>query len=323
MRSAPAACKLTLVLAVVLRGIAFAQSETEPNDSKPTANLFTLPLVSTTGVITGNSTSGAGAGLDYFRVTTPVGAAPGFYRHRLIATSTTPGHTVTIRGLNQVAGVPGTTDTGVQTSSSATTPPRFIQWYTSHDGGQLFVRVTGGAATTADYSLDYEVQAVTEVAGPGPVEGQVIITTVGQSDPQTDTDLWIYDSNRAAIVDWGNDDELGSASFGSRLIRTFPPGAPAAPAGHYLVISNFNLANNLGSPPDDDFRTGIVLDFPGILANSSLVANLDLDSEIDGTPQTALKNGPFEIVFIALGPSLIFGDGFESSDTSAWSSVVP
>ena len=319
MRSAPALSQLTLflVLAVVFRGIAFAQAETEPNDSKATANLFTLPLVNTAGVITGSSMSSAGAGLDYFRVTAPLRAAPGFYRHRLIATSTTVGHTVTIRGLNQVAGVPGTIDSSVQSSSPATTPPRFVQWYASHAGGELYVRVTGGAATTADYSLDYEVQAVTEVAGPGPIDGPVTITTVGQSNPQTDTDLWVYDSNRAAIVDWGNDDELGTPSFGSRLTRTFTPG------GYYLVISDFNLANNLGSPVDDDFRTGVVMDFPGILANSSLTANLDLDSQIDGTPQTALKTGPFEVVFISLGPSLIFRDGFESSDTSAWSSVVP
>jgi hypothetical protein len=317
MRSAAEAWKLGLVLAVALRGIAFAQTETEPNDSKATANLFTLPLVSTTGVIAGNSTAGTGVGLDYFRVTTPDRAAPGFYRHRLIATSTTAGHTVTVRGLNQVAGVPGTVDSTVQTSSTATTPPRFVQWYTSHAGGQLFVRVTGGAATTADYRLDYEVQAVLEVAGPGPLEGTLTITTVGQSAPQTDTDLWIYDSDRTAIVDFGNDDELGTASLGSSLTRTFAPG------GYYLVLSNFNLANSLGSPPDDDFRSGLVLDFPGIVVNSSTSVNLDLDSLIDGTPQAALKSDPFEVVFIALGPSLIFADGFESSDTSAWSSVVP
>ena len=62
--------------------MAFAQAETEPNDSKATANLFTLPALSTTGVITGNSISATTTGLDYFRVTTSAQATAGFYRLR-------------------------------------------------------------------------------------------------------------------------------------------------------------------------------------------------------------------------------------------------
>jgi hypothetical protein len=279
----------------LLSGSAIAQSETEPNDSKALANLITLPTLSTPGAITGNSTSAAGAGLDYFRVTTAAQATPGFYRHRLICTSVTPGHTVNIRGLNQVAGVPGSTDTDVQTSLTTTTPPRFIQWYTSEAAGTLFVRVNGVAATTSDYSLDYEVQPVTEVAGPAALApGSITITTVGQSAPQTDTDLWIYDSNRTAIPTFGNDDEGAGPTLGSRLTRTYSAGT------FYMAISNFNVANNQGSPPDDDFRTGPVTDFPGVIANSSATAaNLDLDSLMGGTPVTAAKAGPFDVVFVS------------------------
>jgi hypothetical protein len=282
--------------AALLPAMAFAQAETEPNDTKATANTFTLPAVSTPGVIVGNSISGAGAGLDYFRVTTAAQATPGFYRHRLIVTTTgAAGHIATIRGLTQTGGVPNAgTDSTFQTSSAATTPPRYVQWYTSQAPGELFVRLAGVAATTADYSLDYDVQPVTEVAGPGSVtQGTIVITAVGQGHT-TDTDLWIYDSNRAAIPGFGNDDTLGPpTSLQSTLTRDYTPGT------YHMAISNFQLANNLGSPPDDNFLTGIVMDFPGVVANSSTTINLNLATSIGGTPTPATKASQFDVVFVS------------------------
>ena len=275
--------------------MAFAQAETEPNDTKATANLFTLPALSTPGVITGNSTSGTLTGLDYFRVTTAAQATPGFYRHRLIAVSTPAGHTLTIRGLTQTGGVPNAgTDVTFQTSSTVTAPPRFVQWYTSQAPGEIFVRVAGVAATVNDYSLDYEVQPVTEVAGPGSVtQGSITITSVGQGHT-TDTDLWIYDPNRAAIPGFGNDDTIGPpASLQSTLTRVYAPGT------YYMAISNFQLANNLGSPPDDGFLTGIVMDFPGVVANSSATINLNVATSIGGTPTPATKLAQFDVVFVS------------------------
>jgi hypothetical protein len=220
-------------------GMAHAQAETEPNDSKAQANLISLPSATTAGVVTGNSTSATGVGLDYFRVTTAVQPTPGFYRHRLIVQSTTVGHTETIQGLNQVNGVPGTTDTVAQTSSAATTPARFIQWYTSQAAGTLFVRVTGTAATTANYSLDYDVTPVTELTGPTIQPGTRTITTVGQT--AVDTELWVYDSTRTAIVDYGNDDTAGGGSAQSTLTRPYAGGT------FHLALSSFNFANNLGA----------------------------------------------------------------------------
>lgn len=286
-----------------------AQVEVEPNDSKATANLVTLPAVSAVGAIVGNSTSATGTGFDYFRVTVPVRAAPGFYRHRLIATSSTVGHTVTLRGLNQVAGVPGSIESTVQTSSTTTTPARFVQWYTNERGGDIYVRVTGIAATTSDYGLDYEVQPVAELAGPNFPQATATITTVGQSAPQTDTDLWVYDGTRTPIPDFGNDDEFGTTSLGSSLTRDYAGGV------YYLAISNFNVANNLGSPADDDFRTGVVMDFPGVVANSSTTVNLNLASLIGGVAQPAVKVGPFDIVFVRFDRTVVdalFRDGFET-----------
>lgn len=281
-------------LMLLLPAIAHGQVETEPNDTKAQANLLTLPAVTTPGVIVGNSTSAAGAGLDYFRVTTAAQATPGFYRHRLVGTSATAGHTLNIRGLDQVAGVPGATDSLVQASVATTTPPRFIQWYTSEAPGSLYVRVDGTAATSADYSLDYEVAAATVVETNWHLPpGTHTITSVGQSTPQTDTDLWIYDeANRTALVGYGNDDELGTASPGSALTRFYPS------ATYFLAIADKNVANSLGSPPDDDFRTGIVTDFPGVIVNSSESVGLDLDTLIGPIPFTATKTVPFEVVFL-------------------------
>lgn len=296
---------LSLLLAPT---IGSAQVEVEPNDAKASANLITLPAANAAGVIVGNSTSASGTGLDYFRVTVPVRATPAFYRHRLIATSSTVGHTLTLRGLNQVAGVPGAIDSTVQTSSTVTTPARYVQWYTSEAGGEIYVRATGVAATTADYSLDYEVQPVAELAGPIFGEATVTITTVGQSAPQTDTDLWVYDANRQAIATFGNDDQFGTTSLGSVLTRDYAGGV------YHLAISNFNLANNQPSPADDDFRTGIVMDFPGVFANSSTAVNLNLASLIGGVAQPATKADPYQIVFVRFERTVVdflFGDGFE------------
>lgn len=302
-----------LVLGFPVLGL--AQVEIEPNDTKAQANLVTLPLVSTAGVIQGNSTSASGVGLDYFQVTVPPRDGL-FFRHRLIATSAIVGHTLTLRGLNQAGGIPGTVDTELQQSSAATTPPRFVQWYTSMAGGEIFVRVSGTGLTTADYLLNYEVLPVDVIEGPIATPGPVTITTVDQSSPQTDTDLWIYDSNGRAIPDFGNDDAFASPTLGSTLTRTYGSGT------YFLALSNFNLANEQASPEDDDFTNGPITDFPGPILNSSTTQSLDLDSLIDGVPVSATKVGPYDVVFVRFG-DVLFADGFESGDTAAWRSTTP
>jgi hypothetical protein len=125
------------------------------------------------------------------------------------------------------------------------------------------------------------------------LDRSIEITSVGQSAPQTDTDLWVYDdSTRAPVVGFGNDDELGTASPGSTLTRLYPS------ATFHLAISDRNIANNLGSPPDDDLRTGIVTDFPGVIVNSSESVGLDLDTLIGPASIAATKTVPFEVVFL-------------------------
>ena len=121
---------------LLLSGAAVASAqfvEVEDNNVKAQANSVAGILNGGTirGLSTGSSTTVPGIGsADYFRVQSA--AAPlAIYRHRLtITTNGTVGHTGTIRGLTQTAGVPNAgTDSAVQTTSTTTNPPRFNQWY--------------------------------------------------------------------------------------------------------------------------------------------------------------------------------------------------
>jgi hypothetical protein len=287
--------------AALLCGSAWATDfpETEPNDTKGAANGVT-PMVAgdrITGNTTGSSTITPGAAsADYFRVQTgPL--PPAIYRHRLVITTDgTAGHTGTIRGLTQTAGVPNAgTDATVQTSSTTTSPPRFVQWYGFGRGEEIYCRVTGTSSTTADYAATLESETIAaEVISGSFVGPQIEITTISQGH-STDTELWLYDANLNAIADAGNDDAFQFAGLQSRLVRDLAPGT------YYLAISNFNMCNNLGSPPDDDFRSGAVLDFPDAIANSSTTANLNVTFSIvdsNGPAQVpATKSEPFQVLW--------------------------
>jgi hypothetical protein len=289
---------LTSLVFSALPGLAAVILELEENNTKATANAVALLTGdSIRGNTTGISTTDAGAAsADNFRITIG-GLAPGIYRHRLVITSGIAGHTGTIRGLTQTAGVPNVgTDATVQTSNTATTPARFNQFYGFGDpSAELFYRVTGGAATTADYDSTLETEAVTPVSIGTFNPGFITISTSGLTT--ADTDIWVYAGTFAAIPGYGNDDNSilgGGTDTGNQSIlnRTYAPGK------YYLAISNFNLANNLGSPDDDRYRAGGLLD-GNFIANSSTSINVNLDFSIsDGTtttPVTSLKTGAYDI----------------------------
>jgi|CXWL01.1.fsa_nt_gi hypothetical protein len=280
-------------------------NESEGNDSKAAANIFSGLVNGST--ITGNSTSASTTGLDYFRIGTAA-AAPGIYQYRMLLNSTTAGHTGTIRGLGQVAaaagtwpgpvGTPNTTDTTIQTgfvAAGATT--RMNQWYGFGASEEIYYRVAGISTTTANYVATLERTTITPVDLGNFAPGLIDIRTWNQGHT-TDTDLWIYDSNFNAIPGYGNDDEsLNSGggnpgtTFTSVLRRTYAPGT------YYLALSNFQLANNMGSPCDDDFRTGSMLDFPNALANSSSSSNLNMAFAVNGTQFAATKVNRFDVNF--------------------------
>ena len=258
-------------LLVGAAGLAFALpamaqlSEVEPNETKAQAltnGTFVMPLANgaaLTGTTTGTSTTVAGLASADTWLVRPNNLAAGIWRHRLVLTSTTVGHVGTLRGLNQSSvGTIGTTDSALQTSSTATTPARYNQWYSfGGESSTLYYRVTGGTATTAPYVANYEVQAVTPIVISGTITaGSVQIRDTGTND----IDFWVYDSSFNPIVGFGNDEPEASG-----VTRSMTPGT------YYIAMARFNGANNLASAAPETFA-GSVMDFPGSYMSSSNTA---------------------------------------------------
>lgn len=231
--------------------------ETESNDTKATSNAFTM----TSGDrIIGNSTASTGAGIDSFLVTTAT-ASRGIYRHRLTLESAIAGHTGSIRGLSVTGGVAGTTtgtinatsDVALQTSSTTTTPARFNQWYGFGMGESLYYRVTGVAATTANYAATLESTRITPVNLGTFQPGQLDFTTFdlakspnGTGTTYTDTEMTLYDANFSTMAAWNNDDYFPQSSvhpFHSELHLNLLPGT------YYIALSQFNLTVPFAADP--------------------------------------------------------------------------
>lgn len=308
---------LALAAIAGLSGFAFAADtpEAEPNDTKAAATPVNLlaPGDTITGNSTGTSTTTAGAAsADYYRVSTPAQSV-GIYRNRLTITTTgTAGHTGTIRGLGQTAtganstgpGAPSATalDNAAQTSSTATTPPRFNQWYSFGPAGQHYYRVTGGTATTADYTSTWSQDVITPVDLGQFAPGQFELTNTGISSTQ-DTEVFIYDATTGTPVAGAlNDDFLdgsvtqtGGSTLNSRLVRNLGIGT------YWIAISNFNTADNQLSPADEGTATATYLDFAGAMTNSSTTVLASIPFRMvhpGGTLDfTASKPGAFDVYF--------------------------
>ncbi|MBL8857447.1 MAG: hypothetical protein JNL28_02945, partial [Planctomycetes bacterium] len=285
----------------------FAQTnfpEVEPNGQKSEANavgIVTMTAGDTiTGVSTGTSTTlglTTDATGDTFRVKT--GALPlGIYKHRLtVTTSTTTGHTASIRGVNQSGGVPGTTDSTVQTTSTAGAIPRTNYWFGFGKQEEIYYRVGGTTTTTAAYTATLGTSTVTPVVVPGTFVGtSITISTIGQTTQ--DTELYVYDSNFNPMPGYHNDDEgPGGATAQSRIIRPFPAGT------YYLAVSDYNTCNNLSdSNGDEDFTTGLLLDFPDALVSADRETGpVDYDATIDDgsgpVAVTLVGDGEFDIAW--------------------------
>jgi hypothetical protein len=281
-----------------LVSIAGEYHEVEENSSKQRANRIEgiAPGERLVGVSTGAIGSGAGeATADYFRVTTGPAAA-GVYRHRLVLTSATPGHALSLRGLTQSGGfiAPGS-EAALQIASDSTQPSRFVQWYGFGQQERMVVRVSGHAGTTEPYAAAYMVDAITP-PNLGAFAGGITISTDGLSN--VDTDLWLYDSQFHAMPGAGNDDGVPGSNSPrqSVLVRMLPAGT------YYLALSDYNLANDQSSPPDDLSRSGPVLEHAGAVVNGSASSGLSLafsvrDSRGRLVVTPASKAGAFDVAF--------------------------
>jgi hypothetical protein len=280
---------VVLVAMAGLAGSVCAQTaEVEPNETKATATPVVLsgPGATITGNTTGASTTAGATSLDTFRVKTPA-AALGIYRHRLVLTSSTLFHTGTIRGLSQTNRIinPGT-DVVLQTSSTTSTPPRFVQWYGFGRQEEIYFRVTATTSSTADYTATYEQSPVTVVDLGNFFAGEI---TLGPAAGNTsDMDFWVYDSNLMPIATYGNDEP-------DVLTREYAPGV------YYIAWALFAFGNDQPAAADDTWTTGTVLDFPNGAASgsSSTVANFGIKvTDPAAAVEIPLSKTPFEVVWL-------------------------
>ena len=283
-------------------GSVFGQAftDTEPNNTKAAAQatVFTTAGDGVLGTITGSSTStsttvtGLGSA-DYYRVKTPA-ASPGIYRYQFAITATgTAGHTGTLRGLSQSAGVIGTTDSQAQGSVTTTAVPRSSVFYAFGTEGEIYYRVTGASTTTGTYTAELTRTTVTPTVVSTPFKaGNITISTILQTT--VDTEFMVYDSTFTPVATFKNDDEsIAGGGTGATLqsIATRSLGAGT----YYIAISNNNTNNSEAAATDDDTLASIVADFPGVVFNSSTTTNVDLDLFItDGcnvvaVPQTKVN----------------------------------
>jgi hypothetical protein len=203
----------------------------------------------------------------------------GIYRHSLTVTVDTGAvNASTIRGLSQSAGVIGTTDSTVLTASSGV-----VAWYGFGKQEEIYYRVTGTTSTTGTYTSTLATSTITPTAVAGVFNpGTIEITEVGQGHT-TDTDMWLYDGDLNAIPCGGDDDNVGPpTSLQSRLSINLAAGT------YYLAVSTYNLSNNQNScVGTDNFLSGIVLDFPYAVTDSSTTIGSNLTFTVnDGTTMT-------------------------------------
>lgn len=292
---------MALLAGMALTSVASAQDfpEAEGNDTKGAATPTPGGMLAGQ-TLGGSSTASTGAGVDYFLVSTrPL--APAIYRHQLTLTSQTNGFTVSLRGTGQTAAAAGpwpgpvgtnnateaTVQTAQNSSTTVNTNPRNSVWYGFGRGEQVYYRVNGGTATTAPYSAQLSTSVVTPVVIGAYQPGAITISTLGQGH-SSDTDFWVYDGNLNAIQGYGCDDESANgggtgATLQGLLTRNYAPGV------YYIAMTTFNLASNSGSPSDDDFRTGAMLDFGDIVLNSSTATGTNMTFSITDSAGTSLQ----------------------------------
>lgn len=251
------------------RALAANFPESEPNETKAQArqsnNDVTLASGDTiTGTSTGAATTAGITSVDTFRVSSPA-TASGIYRHRLLLTSPTAGHTTSLRGYTFTGTAPTTnSDIAVQTSSTLTTPARMLQWYGFGRQELIYVRVEGATTTTAPYTLTKSQSVVTPVLVPGTIAaGAVTIRPNANTIGAYDTDLWVYNSNFVPIAGYDDPDDLGvTVTLGAGRF--------------YIAMGDYNVANQRQATAGD------FLEGPGLDADFAILS--DDSTQVSATP---------------------------------------
>ncbi len=258
------------LLAASATTLAATFNETEPNDSKATANALSLaPGDIVAGTSTGSSATVPGVGsIDYFRLGFAA-AAPGIYLNTLTLNAQASGAFLgQIVGFTQTNGVVNPDQITAQVSSiNETNNDRVNRFYSFGAPFTVNYSVSGSASTTNPYAATYTRTAVAPVALGALSAGNVVISTAAGN---VDSELALYDANFNLVAQ--NDDEISSTN----TVGTSRIAANLAPGTYTLAVSNINLATNAPSDANDAFRGGNVLDGPGFVLNSSSGQNLSI-----------------------------------------------
>jgi hypothetical protein len=315
---------LATIAALIGAQAARAQSsfpEIEPNSTKAEATVASCMLP-------GDFLSGTTIGTDMTPGSTIVTTvdtfhihacmlSPGIYQNRLVISSTTPGHTGTLRGVDQsgqpgMGGMPGVNDVAVQTSSPATSPPRSNMWYSFGKGEELYYRIAGTPTTTAPYKVTYSRTPITPTLVSTTFNaGTITISSVGTTN--VNTDLVVVDQTFTILNGFSNDDTYPNPTFQSTLTRSFPSGS------YFVGITSFDLAQRSPAPPDDNNPFGNLLDFPNVVVGSSTVVGANLAFTISDGVHTvnvpASTSLAYEIAWVQFNVGNVppmpycFGDG--------------
>jgi hypothetical protein len=264
--------------------------EVEPNSLKAEATAVTLLNGQGVRGISTGTTATAGSTVattvDYFKIKTAP-AALGIYRHELALNSSTPANSSWIRGLSQTAAAagpwPGPVGTATTTDNAGQAhllegTRRVNSWYGFGKEEEIYYRVAGTTSSTANYVAELTTTPVTPTSLGSFAAGTLIINTSGQTHTN-DTVVRVFDSNLVPVPGYMNDE---ATTFGgapapastSFLRREYAAGT------YYLAISMVNLSTNQGTPCDDGFLTGFMMDFPNVAVNGSTSTLTDLSFSI-------------------------------------------
>jgi hypothetical protein len=323
LRATTFAASTALVAAVARAQSSFP--EIEPNSAKSEATPANCmqpgDFLSGTTIGT-DSTPGSGivTTVDTFLIHACT-LSPGIYQNRLVISSTTPGHTGTLRGIDQT-GQPGTggmpigNDVATQTSAVTTSPPRSNMWYSFGKGERIYYRIAGTPATTAPYKVTYSRTPITPTLVATTFNaGTITISSVGTTT--TNTDLVVVDGTFTILNGFTNDDTYPGFSQQSTLTRSFPVGT------YYVGITSFDLAQKSPAPADDANPFGNLLDFTDVVVASSTASSENLSFSISDGVHTvnvpASKSLAYEVAWVQFNVGNVppmpycFGDGSGTS----------
>lgn len=290
--------RCTLLTVLSLTTSASAQTsfpEVEPNGQKVQATAVNGMLAgdTLTGTTTGAGTAlgdGSLATADVFRVKT--GPLPlGIYRHTLtLTTSGATGHSQSIRGLDQVNGVIGTTDVVFQLGSLSQNT-----WYGFGKQEQIHYQVQGTASTTGTYTATLTTTTVSPINVVGSFRaGLITVTTAGQGH-SSDTELYVYDSNLNPVPLGHHEGVAGNSTVSTVMV-------PLTAGTYFVADSLSNTSNNQSDlAPTEGFDDNALLEFPdAICCNSTQNATNVAFAVSDGTTTVqvpATKTANFQVVW--------------------------